>query len=183
MFYYIITRKYFQLSVQNSCLEKWRRQWRRYSPTDQCKALRNNDWHILMSWKYYICYWHYSIVIASWKLRLVGRSIGEGNGYPHQYSCLENSMDRGAWRATSVESQRVGHYWPTNTFTFRYRYKYRHSCEYRLDLLLFSRSVVPDSLWPHGLQHARFLSFTNSRRQIRYRYSWWQWRRREKKLA
>ena len=28
-----------------------------------------------------------------------GRS-GEGNGYPLQYSCLENSMDRGAWWAT-----------------------------------------------------------------------------------
>ena len=25
-----------------------------------------------------------------------GRSTGEGNGYPLQYSCLENSMDRGA---------------------------------------------------------------------------------------
>ena len=29
-----------------------------------------------------------------------GRSTGEENGYPRQYSCLENSMDRGAWRAT-----------------------------------------------------------------------------------
>ena len=28
-----------------------------------------------------------------------GRSLGEGNGYPLQYSCLENSMDRGAWWA------------------------------------------------------------------------------------
>jgi len=28
------------------------------------------------------------------------RSPGEGNGYPLQYSCLENSKDRGAWRAT-----------------------------------------------------------------------------------
>ena len=27
-----------------------------------------------------------------------GRSPEEGNGYPHQYSCLENSMDRGAWQ-------------------------------------------------------------------------------------
>ena len=27
----------------------------------------------------------------------LGRSPGEGNGNPHQYSCLENSMDRGAW--------------------------------------------------------------------------------------
>ena len=29
-----------------------------------------------------------------------GRSPGEGNGYPLQYSCLENPMDRGAWRVT-----------------------------------------------------------------------------------
>ena len=28
-----------------------------------------------------------------------GRSPGEGNGNPLQYSCLENSMDRGAWWA------------------------------------------------------------------------------------
>ena len=29
-----------------------------------------------------------------------GRSSGEGNGNPLQYSCLENSMDRGAWQFT-----------------------------------------------------------------------------------
>ena len=29
-----------------------------------------------------------------------GRSPGEGDGNPLQYSCLENSMDRGAWQAT-----------------------------------------------------------------------------------
>ena len=29
-----------------------------------------------------------------------GRSPGEVNGYLVQYSCLENSMDRGAWQAT-----------------------------------------------------------------------------------
>ena len=29
-----------------------------------------------------------------------GRSPGEGNGNPLQYSCLENFMDRGAWLAT-----------------------------------------------------------------------------------
>ena len=29
-----------------------------------------------------------------------GRSPGEGNGNPLQYSCLENYMDRGAWQAT-----------------------------------------------------------------------------------
>ena len=30
----------------------------------------------------------------------LGRSLGEGNGNPLQYSCLENPMDRGAWGAT-----------------------------------------------------------------------------------
>ena len=30
-----------------------------------------------------------------------GRSPGEGNGNPLQYSCLENSMDRGARQATT----------------------------------------------------------------------------------
>ena len=34
--------------------------------------------------------------IHSW----VGRSPGEGNGNPLQYSCLKNPMDRGAWWAT-----------------------------------------------------------------------------------
>ena len=29
-----------------------------------------------------------------------GRSPGEGNGNPLQYSCLENPMDKGAWGAT-----------------------------------------------------------------------------------
>ena len=30
----------------------------------------------------------------------LGRCPGEGNGYPLQYSCLENPMNRGAWQAT-----------------------------------------------------------------------------------
>ena len=30
----------------------------------------------------------------------LGRSLGEGNSIPLQYSCLENPMDRGAWQAT-----------------------------------------------------------------------------------
>ena len=33
-----------------------------------------------------------------------GRSPGEGNGNPLQNSCLENSMDRGAWWATVHET-------------------------------------------------------------------------------
>ena len=39
----------------------------------------------------------------------LGRSPGAGNGNPLQYSCLENSMDRGAWRAILHGLTRVRH--------------------------------------------------------------------------
>ena len=45
----------------------------------------------------------------------LGRPPGEANGNPLQYSCLENSIDRGAWWATVHGLQRVGHNWLTNT--------------------------------------------------------------------
>ena len=38
-----------------------------------------------------------------------GRSPGEGNDNPCQYSCLENSMDTGAWWATVHGVQIIGH--------------------------------------------------------------------------
>ena len=47
-----------------------------------------------------------------------GRSPGEGNGNPVQYSCLENPIDRGAWWATvhGVAKSQTG-LRDTNTFT------------------------------------------------------------------
>ena len=39
----------------------------------------------------------------------LGRSPGEGNGSPLQYSCLENPMDGGAWRGTVHGVATVGH--------------------------------------------------------------------------
>ena len=38
-----------------------------------------------------------------------GRSPGGGPGNPLQYSCLENPMDRGVWRAIVHGVARVGH--------------------------------------------------------------------------
>ena len=38
-----------------------------------------------------------------------GRSPGEGNGNPLQYACLENPIDRGAWKTTVKGVTRVGH--------------------------------------------------------------------------
>ena len=43
-----------------------------------------------------------------------GRSHGEGNGNPLQYSCLENPMDRRAWQATVHGVTRVGYDLATN---------------------------------------------------------------------
>ena len=48
----------------------------------------------------------------------LGRYPGERNGYPLQYSCLEDPMDREAWWATVVGSQRVGHDWATSLSHF-----------------------------------------------------------------
>ena len=42
-------------------------------------------------------------------MRGSGRSPGEGNGNPLQYSCLENPMHRGAWQAVVHGVSRVGH--------------------------------------------------------------------------
>ena len=39
----------------------------------------------------------------------LGRSPGEGNGNPLQYSCLENSMDKSSGRLQFMGLQRVGH--------------------------------------------------------------------------
>ena len=39
----------------------------------------------------------------------LGSSPVEGNGNPLQYSCLENTKDRGAWQATVHGVARVGH--------------------------------------------------------------------------
>ena len=80
-----------------------------------------------------------------------GRFPGKGYGNPLQYSCLENSMDRGAGRLQSMGLQRVSHDWVTNTNAS----------------VQFSWPVVSDSLPPHGLQHTRLpcqasLSITNS---------------------
>ena len=47
-----------------------------------------------------------------------GRSPGEGNGYRLHYSCLENSMDRGAWRAI-IHGVAKRHDWVTSTFIIK----------------------------------------------------------------
>ena len=47
----------------------------------------------------------------------VGKIPWRREWQPLQYSCLENPVDRGAWRATVHGGHRVRHNWATNTFT------------------------------------------------------------------
>ena len=57
-----------------------------------------------------------------------GRSPGEGNGNPFQYSCLRNPLDRGAWRAIIHEVTKSGTWTVTNTFTGLMVYQGRFIC-------------------------------------------------------
>ena len=45
-------------------------------------------------------------------------SSGEANGNPFQYSCLENSVDRGTWWAKVHRLQKIRHDWASKTFTY-----------------------------------------------------------------
>ena len=81
----------------------------------------------------------------------LGRSPGEGNGNPLQYSSLENPMEGGAWWATVhgvAELDRTErlhfHFDPVITGPF-----------FQAGSVQFSRSVVSDSLWPRDLQLSR----------------------------
>ena len=56
-----------------------------------------------------------------------GRSPGEGNGNPLQYSCLENPMDGGAWRATVHGVAKSETRLRDFTFTFREKAMAPHS--------------------------------------------------------
>ena len=91
-----------------------------------------------------------------------GRHPKEGHGNPLQYSCLENPMDRGAWRLQFMGSQRVRHNWSdlAHTHTFL-QIRDWHTFIRWFSSGQFSCSVMSDSLWLQELQHTR-LSWPSS---------------------
>ena len=62
-----------------------------------------------------------------------GRSPGGWHGNPLQYSCLENTMDRGAWHSTVIGLWRIRHNWIDLACTYTYltyRLWFFYSCNY-----------------------------------------------------
>ena len=113
-----------------------------------------------------------------------GRSPGEGNDNPLQNSCLENPMDRGAWKATSPRghkesdmTEQLKHFHSIQVIralpvflpagliaslttwwiwsSGAYMLFLQMPAHQQVLLLLFRHSVVFESLRPHGLQHNR----------------------------
>ena len=69
-----------------------------------------------------------------------GRCPGEGNGKPLLYTCLENAMDRGAWRATVHGVAKSGH----DRATIHTHTHTGHMCPALKDTAnQFSKVVVP----------------------------------------
>ena len=71
---------------------------------------------------------------------------GGGHGYPLQYSCLENPMNRGAWQATV---HRTAKSWT--------RLKWLNTTKSKLKGAVHKCAAMSDSLQPHGLQPTRLL--------------------------
>ena len=78
----------------------------------------------------------------------LGRSPGGGNGNPPQYSCLENSMDRGAGRLQSMESHRIRHNLATITNANRRLRRLLWKMEWKTCLVSFSKPKKKKNLFP-----------------------------------
>ena len=68
----------------------------------------------------------------------LGRSAREGNGNPLQCSCLENPMDRGAWRAAVHGVERARHGWMTANTVTNFDFPHPHALEFLLKCGFFS---------------------------------------------
>ena len=88
-----------------------------------------------------------------------GRYPGEGNVNPLQYPCLENPMDREAWR--SMVLQRVRHNWATNTHSF---HSFTFNQATRISIFLETLNIFQSSwniqlhVLPHLVPYSSFKS-------------------------
>ena len=87
----------------------------------------------------------------------LGRSPGEGNSNMLQYSCLENSMDRGDWWATvhGVTDSWIGHDWATNTFMGPWDSVWLPQTPWGSGFITFGQRWESCLLWYHPIREGR----------------------------
>ena len=94
-----------------------------------------------------------------------GRSPGEGNGYPLQYSCLENSVNRGAWQATvlGVKSQTQLSYFHCHRLNFVHAYYLIQSSHFmanrwgNIDFTFLGSKITADGDCSHEIKRCLLL--------------------------
>ena len=90
-----------------------------------------------IQWSLRIDHWRTLLIYAIWQLgslsyiyesiyKYLATQYGEGNGTPLQYSCLEDPMDGGAWKA-AVPGVAEGRTWLSN-FNFTFHFHSSLSC-------------------------------------------------------
>ena len=84
----------------------------------------------------------------------LGRSPGWGNGNPLQYSCLENPIDRGAWRATVHRVTR-------GQMTEATEHTYTKNQWSNKSFFLLSQKSLHVSCWPSALSDLEIFSHIN----------------------
>ena len=105
-----------------------------------------------------LCLLHCRWILYHWAIR--GRSLGVRNGNTLWYSCLENSMERGAWQAQSMGLQRVKHCWACT-----HKKHYQTSCSlgnpwqvYHVCILFYTFSAcVSNPSWVQQIPLAYYL--------------------------
>ena len=89
----------------------------------------------------------------------LGRSLGEGNGNPLQYSCLGNPMDRGAWRLWSIGWQRGGYDWNDQASTHACAHTHTHTHTIKASNPLWMLfCLLATALFLFSLRHNQFIS-------------------------
>ena len=84
------------------CAARWEKHFRQHKQYEQSDARKKGNCECLGELKLVIwMWWTLSEEMTSWKdiWGRISQIIGEDNGTPLQYSCLENPMGRGAWWA------------------------------------------------------------------------------------
>ena len=95
----------------------------------------------------------------------LGRSPGEGNGNPLQFSCLGSPMDRGDCQVTGHGVTRIGHHWATEPPPPSFNPARDKRTKEKIHQQTSKKKIRTQNLWIHGSAYSRgcFASFIKSK--------------------